>query len=269
MKRARELGVNWAILDTGGRLHIDDEMMKELEQVQARVSPNEVLLVVDAMTGQDAVRAAQEFHERVGITGLIMTKLDGDARGGAALSITQVTGIPIKYIGTGEKNDALEPFHPDRLASRILGMGDVLSLVEKAQQAVDEKQAREMERKLRRATFDLEDFLDQLQSVRKMGSFSHLLEMIPGFSQMTKGIPDGAFDERELVKTEAIIRSMTSAERRNPDVLNGSRRRRIALGSGTLPQDVNRLINQFHQTQKMMRQLSQGRKPSGLMGLFR
>ncbi len=269
VKQAREMGVNWAILDTGGRLHIDDEMMGELEQMRARVSPHEVLLVVDAMTGQDAVIAAQEFHKRIGITGLIMTKLDGDARGGAALSITQVTGIPIKYMGTGEKSDALEPFYPDRLASRILGMGDVLSLVEKAQEVVDEKQAKEMERKLRRATFDLEDFLEQLQSVRKMGSFSHLMEMIPGFSQVSKRIPEGALDERQLVNIEVIIRSMTPEERRNPDILNGSRRRRIALGSGTLPQDVNRLVNQFRQTQKLMRQLSQGRKPSGLMGLFK
>ena len=269
VQHARKLAVNWAILDTAGRLHIDDEMMEELEALRSKVSPHEVLLVVDAMTGQDAVHAAEEFHKRVNLTGLILTKMDGDARGGAALSITQVTGIPIKYLGVGEKSDALEAFHPDRLASRILGMGDTLSLIEKAQQVMDEKQAQEMERKLRRATFDLEDFLEQLQSVRKMGSLSSVMEMIPGFSQISKRLPVGALDEKELVKTESIIRSMTHGERQNPDILNGSRRRRIALGSGTLPQDVNRLINQFRQTQKLMRQLSQGRKPGGLMGLFK
>ncbi len=267
VQQAQQMGAGWAIIDTGGRLHIDDEMMKELEEIKSAVSPHEVLLVVDAMTGQDAVNSAQEFHQRVNITGLIMTKLDGDARGGAAISITQVTGVPIKFIGVGERTDALEPFYPDRLASRILGMGDVLSLIEKAQQAVDEKQAKELGRKLRTATFDLEDFLEQFQSVKKMG-FAQVLEMIPGFSQMRNRMPD-QFDEKQLVKFEAIIRSMTPEERHNPDILNGRRRRRIALGSGTTPQDVNHLLNQFRQAQKLMKQLSRSRGPRDLQSLFR
>ena len=267
VEQARQMGAAWAIIDTGGRLHIDDEMMVELEQVKSAVSPQEVLLVVDAMTGQDAVTSAQEFHQRVNLTGLIMTKLDGDARGGAAISITHVTGVPIKFIGVGERTDALEAFYPDRLASRILGMGDVLSLVEKAQQTVDEKQAKELERKIRRATFDLEDFLEQFQNVKKMG-VANLLEMIPGFSQMKKRMP-GEFDETQLIKFEAIIQSMTPPERHNPDILNGRRRRRIALGSGTTPQDVNQLLNQFRQAQKMMKQLSTARGPRDLQGLFR
>ena len=267
VEQARQMGAAWAIIDTGGRLHIDDEMMVELEQVKSAVSPQKVLLVVDAMTGQDAVTSAQEFHQRVNLTGLIMTKLDGDARGGAAISITHVTGVPIKFIGVGERTDALEAFYPDRLASRILGMGDVLSLVEKAQQTVDEKQAKELERKIRRATFDLEDFLEQFQNVKKMG-VANLLEMIPGFSQMKKRMPR-EFDETQLIKFEAIIQSMTPPERHNPDILNGRRRRRIALGSGTTPQDVNQLLNQFRQAQKMMKQLSTARGPRDLQGLFR
>ena len=267
VRQAQQAGVAWAIIDTGGRLHIDDEMMKELEEVKSAVSPDEVLLVVDAMAGQDAVRSAQEFHQRVGITGLVMTKLDGDARGGAAISITQVTGVPIKFIGAGEKADALEPFYPDRLASRILGMGDVLTLIEKAQQTVDVTQAKELEKKIRRATFDLEDFLEQFQSVKKMG-FTQLLEMIPGFSQVKKQMPNG-FDEKQLLKFEAVIRSMTPQERHDPDILNGSRRRRIAKGSGTTPQDVNQLLNQFRQARKLMKQLSRARGPRDLQSLFR
>ena len=267
VEEARRIGVAWAIVDTGGRLHVDDEMMSELEEIKSAVSPQEVLLVVDAMTGQDAVTCAQEFHHRVNLTGLIMTKLDGDARGGAAISITQVTSVPIKFIGVGERTDALEPFYPDRLASRILGMGDVLTLIDKAQQVVDEKTSKEMERKIRTATFDLEDFLEQFQSVKKMG-FAQVLEMIPGFSQMKKRLPD-EFDEKNLVRFEAIIHSMTSAERHNPEILNGRRRRRIALGSGTTPQDVNQLLNQFRQAQKIMKQLSTARGPRTLQGLFR
>jgi signal recognition particle subunit SRP54 len=267
VQRARELGVGWAIIDTGGRLHIDDEMMEELEEVKKAVAPREVLLVADAMTGQDAVQSAQEFHRRVGLTGLILTKLDGDARGGAAISIAHVTGVPIKFTGVGERPEALDPFHPDRMASRILGMGDVLSLVEKAQQAVDEKKARELEKKLRKASFDLEDFLEQFQSVKKMG-FGALMEMIPGFSQMRNRLPE-QFDEKQLVKAEAIIRSMTPQERHDPDILNGRRRRRIALGSGTTPQDVNQLLNQFRHTQKLMRQLTRARGPRDLQSLFR
>ena len=267
--RARELGLSWAIIDTGGRLHIDKEMMRELAEVHDRVSPHEVILVLDAMTGQDAVQAAEEFHRQVPLTGLIMTKLDGDARGGAALSVTKVTGIPIKFLGMGERTDALEPFYPDRLASRILGMGDVLTLVEKAQEVVDEKRAKELEKKLRKASFDLEDFLEQLQNLKRMGSIGQFMEMIPGFSQMSKRLPKGAFDEGELTKVEAIIHSMTHQERRNPDIINGSRRRRIALGSGTKPQDINQLINQFGQAQKMMRQMTQGRGPKNLANIFK
>ena len=268
VERARQLGSHWAIIDTGGRLHIDDELMEELESIKSAVSPHEIVLVVDAMTGQDAVNAAQEFHQRVSLTGLIMTKLDGDARGGGALSITRVTGVPIKFIGVGERSDALEPFHPDRLASRILAMGDVLTLIEKAQQAVDEKQSKELERKFRQATFDLEDFLQQIQSVKKMGSLSQIVEMIPGLNQMTKRMP-ADFDDGQIKKVEAIIRSMTLEERHHPEILNGSRRRRIARGSGTTPQDINQLLNQFRQTQKLMRQFSRTRNPRSLMGLFR
>ena len=269
VKRAEQLGLTWAIVDTGGRLHIDDELMKEIEEVKAAVSPHEVLLVVDAMTGQDAVNAANEFHERVSLTGLILTKMDGDARGGAALSVTRVTGVPIKYVGVGERPDALEAFHPDRMASRILAMGDVLTLIEKAQDAMDEKQTKEMERKFRQATFDLEDFLQQIQSVKKMGSLSQIMEMIPGMDQLSKRLPAGALDEGQIKRVEAIIRSMTSAERHRPEILDGSRKRRIAKGSGTTPQDINQLLNQFRQTQKMMRQLSRSRNPKNLMSMFR
>jgi len=244
-------------------------MMEELVAVKAAVSPHEVLLVVDAMTGQDAVNAAQEFHRRVTLTGLIMTKLDGDARGGAALSVTRVTGVPIKYMGVGERPDALELFHPDRLASRILAMGDVLTLIEKAQEAVDEKQAREMERKFRQASFDLEDFLQQIQSVKKMGPLSQIIEMIPGMSQLGNRIPAAGLDDSHVKKIEAIIRSMTPEERRHPELINGSRRRRISRGSGTTPQDINQLLNQFRQTQKIVKQLSRSRNPRTLMDLFR
>ena len=270
VKRAEELGVNWAILDTGGRLHIDDEMMKEMEEVKSAVSPHEILLVVDAMTGQDAVNAAQEFHDRVSLTGLILSKLDGDARGGAALSVTKVTGVPIKYVGLGERPDALEQFHPDRMASRILAMGDVLTLIEKAQEVVDEKQAKDMERKFRQATFDLEDFLQQIQSVKKMGSLNQVMEMIPGMNQLSKKLPIGSLDDDgQIKKIEAMINSMTKDERRHPENINGSRRRRIAKGSGTTPQDINQLLNQFRQTQKMVRQLSRSRDPRKLMNLFK
>ena len=268
VEEARRMGVNWAFLDTGGRLHIDEEMMEELEQVRAAISPHETLLVLDAMTGQDAVRAAQEFHERAHLTGLVLTKMDGDARGGAALSVTQVTGVPIKFIGTGEKVDALEPFYPDRLASRILGMGDVLTLVERAQEAVDERKAKEMERKLRRASFDLEDFLEQIQALKQMGSFGQLMEMVPGFSSMSRHLPQEAFDEGQVKRVEAIIRSMTPEERQRPEIIHASRRQRIAAGSGTQPQDVSRLINQFRQAQKMMKRLASGRGPGILRGLF-
>ena len=269
MKRAEELGVHWAIVDTGGRLQIDDELMKELEEVKAAISPQEILLVVDAMTGQDAVNAAAGFHEKVPLTGLVMTKMDGDARGGAALSVTRVTGVPIKYMGMGERPDALEPFYPDRMASRILDMGDVLTLIEKAQETVDENQAKEMERKFREASFDLEDFLTQIQAVKKMGSLSQIMDMIPGMGQMSSKIKNGALDDSQIGRVEAIVRSMTREERQKPDIINGSRRRRIAMGSGTTPQDINQLLNQFRQTQKMMRQLSRSRNPKNLMSMFR
>ena len=266
--RARQQGLNWAIIDTGGRLHIDDELMAELEDVKSAVSPHETLLVVDAMTGQDAVNAAEEFHQRIGLTGLVMTKMDGDARGGAALSVTRVTGVPIKFIGVGERSDGLEAFHPDRLASRILAMGDVLTLIERAQEAVDEKQAKELERKFRQATFDLDDFLQQIQSVKKMGSLSQIMDMVPGLNQLSRNMPDD-FDDNQIKRVEAIIYSMTPEERQRPEILNGSRRRRIARGSGTTPQDINRLLNQFKQSQKIMRQFSKTRNPRSLMNMFR
>ena len=269
MKRAEELGVHWAIVDTGGRLQIDDELMKELEEVKATISPQEILLVVDAMTGQDAVNAAEGFHEKIPLTGLVMTKMDGDARGGSALSVTKVTGVPIKYMGMGERPDALESFYPDRMASRILDMGDVLTLIEKAQENVDENQAKEMERKFREASFDLEDFLTQIQAVKKMGSLSQIMDMIPGMGQMSSKLKAGALDDNQISRVEAIIRSMTREERQKPDIINGSRRRRIATGSGTTPQDINQLLNQFRQTQKMMRQLSRSRNPKNLMSMFR
>ncbi len=269
LEYARNLGVTWVIIDTSGRLHIDEELMEELEQVKAVTSPSESLLVVDAMTGQDAVNAAVEFHQRIGITGHVLSKLDGDARGGAALSIAHVTGVPIKFVGTGERSDALEPFHPDRMASRIIGMGDVATLVEKAQAEITEERAKELEKKMRRATFDLEDFLQQLQQLRRMGPLSGIMEMIPGFSNLSKRLPTDAMDEGRLKRVEAIVFSMTPQERRNPDMLNGSRKRRIAKGSGTEPKDVNQLLNQFKQTQKLMKQMASGRVPRGLSGLLR
>ena len=266
VKRATELALTWAIVDTGGRLHIDDELMTELEEVKQTVSPYQTILVVDAMTGQDAVNAAEEFQRRVGLDGLILSKMDGDARGGAALSITRVTGVPIKFIGTGERSDALEQFHPDRMASRILAMGDVLTLIERAQEAVDEEKARELERKMRTASFTLDDFLDQIQGVKKMGGLASVMEMMPGLGRQSKKMQD-QLDESELKKTEAIIRSMTLEEREKPEIIKGSRRRRIALGSGTNPSDVNRVLNQFKQTQRLMRQFSNN--PKGLMRMLR
>ncbi len=241
--------------------------MDELKRIKDSVRPSEILLVADAMTGQDAVRVAQEFHERVGLTGLILTKMDGDARGGAALSMRSVTGVPIKFLGTGEKPGDLEGFHPDRLASRILGMGDLLTLIERAQETFDEEQALKMEEKLRTATFTLEDFLDQLQQVKKMGPMSHVLDMIPGLSGLSREIPQETTD-KQLVRIEAIINSMTSEERHNPRIIGGSRKRRIARGSGTTVQEVNQLLNQFRQIQKMMRQMSKGRIPD-LLSMFR
>ena len=269
LEKAKQLGVNWAIVDTGGRLQIDEELMQELGDVKKEINPQEVLLVVDAMTGQEAVSAAEGFHSQVDLTGLIMSKMDGDARGGAALSITRVTGVPIKFMGVGERPDGLEAFHPDRLASRILAMGDILTLIEKAQGAVDEKQAAEMEKKFRQASFDLEDFLTQLQSVKKMGSLSSIMDMIPGMGQLSKKMPAGDLDDGRIERIEAIIRSMTREERQRPEILNGSRRRRISKGSGTTPADVNQLLNQFKQTQKMMKQMSKSRNPMAMMKMFK
>jgi signal recognition particle subunit SRP54 len=255
------------ILDTAGRLHIDEAMMQEVANIRTRLNPNEVLLVLDAMTGQDAVRAAAEFNEKVGITGLILAKMDGDTRGGAALSVREVTGVPIKFIGTGEKPDALEPFYPDRLASRILGMGDILTLIEKAQAEYDAEQARAMEKKLRTATFDLEDFLSQLQQVKRLGPLEQVLGMIPGLGQAMRQ-QQVQVSEDDLKHIEAIIRSMTPAERHNPDIIDSSRRRRIAGGSGTTIQDVNALLTQFRQMQKMMKVLTGGGRGLPGMGLM-
>jgi len=257
--KARQLGVQWLIADTAGRLHVDQELMLELEAIKASINPQEILLVVDAMTGQDAVRVAQEFNDRIGLTGIILTKLDGDARGGAALSISAVTGIPVKYLGVGEKIDNLESFHPDRMASRILGMGDVLSLVEKAQNVFDLEQTQEIEKKLRRATFDLQDFLEQLRAVQRMGPLGQILEMIPGFRKLKGQVSSEEIEDGKLKKIEAIILSMTDRERHYPEILNGSRRRRIATGSGTTVQDINQLLNQFRQVQKLMKQMSKTR----------
>ncbi len=265
--RARKGGYGAVLLDTGGRLHIDDAMMHELEEIVRQVSPSEVLLVVDAMTGQDAVRVAEEFHRRVALTGLILTKVDGDARGGAALSIRAVTGVPIVYLGMGEKMGALEPFQPDRLASRILGMGDILTLIERAEAAFDEQQALKMEQKLRTATFDLEDFLEQLQQLKQMGPLQQVLEMVPGLSSI-RGQLSEDLTEQQMKRTEAIIRSMTPEERRNPRIISGSRKRRIARGSGTTVSEINQLLNQFRQMQRLMKQLSSGRLP-GLLGRLR
>ncbi len=258
VERARDGAYSVVLLDTAGRLHIDDELMRELEEVKQKAKPQEVLLVVDAMTGQEAVRVADEFNKRVGLTGLILTKVDGDARGGAALSVRSVTGVPIKYLGVGEKPDALEAFFPDRLASRILGMGDVLTLIEKAQETLDQEKAQQAAEKLLRAQFTFEDFLEQLQQIKKMGPVSQLLGMVPGFSQIAKELPADVTDQ-QMKRVEAIINSMTREERQHPEILNGSRRRRIALGSGTSVQEVNQLVSQFKQMQRMMQQLKSGR----------
>jgi len=253
------------IIDTAGRLHINEELMQELKSIKKLVKPHEILLVVDAMTGQDAVTAAESFNKDLGLDGVILTKLDGDARGGAALSIKAVTGCPIKFAGMGEKLDALEPFHPDRMASRILGMGDVLSLIEKASASIDLEQAKEMEKKFRKDDFNLDDFLEQLQQVRKLGPLDQLLGMLPGMGDLKK-LKDVKFDEKELVRIEAMIRSMTQKERRDSSIINGSRRKRIALGSGTRVQDVNKLIKQFLEAKKMMKKF-QGMQKSGKKGL--
>ncbi|RLC61404.1 MAG: signal recognition particle protein, partial [Chloroflexi bacterium] len=253
-------------LDTAGRLQIDQEMMDELRAVKQAVKPNEVLLVADAMTGQEAVNVAAGFNEHVGLTGLILTKVDGDARGGAAISMRAVTGVPIKFLGTGEKTNALEVFHPDRLADRILGMGDVLTLIERAEAAFDQEQLERMERKVREASFDLEDFLEQFQQIRHMGPLSQILDMIPGMGRLVKDISPEVTD-RQFKRVEAIILSMTPEERRKPRIINSSRKKRIARGSGTTVQEVNALLKQFRQMQRVMKQLSKGQK--GMRGLTR
>lgn len=254
IETANKSGNDVLIIDTAGRLHINEELMNELFDIKENIKPTEILLVVDSMTGQDAVNVAQSFNEKLGLDGIILTKLDGDTRGGAALSIKAVTGKPIKYVGMGEKMSDLEPFYPDRMASRILGMGDVLSLIEKAQSAIDEKKAKELEKKIRSQQFTFEDFLDQLQQMKKMGPLSQLMEMIPGIN--TSKLKGLVIDDREIVKVEAIINSMTKKERLDPSILNGSRRRRIALGSGTTIQDVNKVIKNFEQMRKMMKQFA-------------
>ena len=261
LDQAKRDGRDVLIVDTSGRLHIDEALMKELADIKKRVRPHNVLLVVDAMTGQDAVNVADQFAETTQFDGVVMTKLDGDARGGAALSIKAVTGKPILYASTGEKLAEFEPFHPDRMASRILGMGDVLSFIEKAEKAVDEKQAEELDRKIRDKQFGLDDFLDQMKQLRRMGPISNMLGMLPGFGAM-KQLKGVKVDERELDRLEAIVTSMTHAERRNPSIIDGSRRKRIARGSGTNVQAVNQLIKQFGQMQKMMRRMQQGKMPS-------
>jgi signal recognition particle subunit SRP54 len=261
LDQAKKQGKDVLIVDTSGRLHIDAQLMRELADIKKRIRPHHVLLVVDAMTGQDAVNVAEQFAETAQFDGVVMTKLDGDARGGAALSIKAVTGKPIMYASTGEKLAQFEPFHPDRMASRILGMGDVLSFIETAEKAVDAKQAQELERKIRKQQFGLDDFLDQMRQIRRMGPIGNLLGMLPGFGQL-KQLKGAKLDERELDRVEAIVTSMTAAERRNPRIIDGSRRKRIAAGSGTTVQAVNQLVKQFNQMQKLMRQVQQGKMPS-------
>lgn len=269
LKEAKSKGVDFAIVDTAGRLTIDDELMNELERVKEICDPLEILLVVDAMTGQEAVNVAQGFNEKLSLTGLIMSKMDGDARGGAALSITSMSKVPIKLMGTGEKPGDFEDFYPDRLASRILGMGDVLTLIEKAQEAISVDDAKALEKKLRTSTFTFEDFLAQIQTLKKMGPMKQIFEMIPGMSHIAQKGMLNDVDDGRMQSVEAIISSMTIQERQNPEIINGSRRRRIALGSGTTPQDINQLMNQFKQMQKMMKKFATTKNPRALMNMFK
>ncbi len=257
VEHAKQYGHDVVFIDTAGRLHIDEKMMEELKDIKNELEPQEILLVVDAMLGQDAVNVAESFNSLLDITGVVLTKLDGDTRGGAALSVRYVTGKPIKYVGVGEKLDAIEPFHPDRMASRILGMGDVLSLIEKAEQAYDEKQAEELERKMRTSTFDLEDFLDQFRQIKKLGPMKDILAQLPGVD--ASKLQNAQIDEKAIGRTEAIILSMTPAERHKPSIITPPRKRRIAAGSGTKIEDVNRLLKQFEQTCKMMKEMSSGK----------
>jgi signal recognition particle subunit SRP54 len=257
LQHAKDNHLDYLIIDTAGRLHIDESLMDELQRMRTAVNPDETLLVIDAMTGQDAVNVADNFHQQLELTGVILTKLDGDTRGGAALSVKAVTGCPIKFAATGEKIDALEPFHPERMASRILGMGDMLSLIEKAQFNIDTDKAAELERKMRTSEFTLEDFLDQMEQLKKMGPLDQLMDMMPGMGKMKGNMK---VDPKQMSRVEAIVKSMTTMEKRKPEILNGNRRRRIALGSGTSIQDVNRLLKQFEDMKKMMKQFS------GMMG---
>jgi signal recognition particle subunit SRP54 len=263
--RAREALCDTIIIDTAGRLSIDEEMMQEVADIKARVQPTEILFVVDSMTGQDAVTTARAFHDRLDFDGVVLTKLDGDTRGGAALSIRRVVDRPVKFVSMGEKLDALEPFHPDRMASRILGMGDIVTLAEKAQEQMDEQEAARLEQKMRRNQFTFEDFFQQIQQLKKMGSMASLLEMIPGLGKALRGVD---LDENSFVKVEAMIQSMTLEERRFPAIINGSRRKRIADGSGTTVQDVNRLLKQFTDMQKMMKRLTKGGMRQFAQGLM-
>ncbi|WP_138496590.1 signal recognition particle protein [Paenibacillus pinistramenti] len=255
LQHAKDNGNDYLIIDTAGRLHVDEELMEELKQIHATVTPDEVLLVVDAMTGQDAVNVAESFHAQLELTGVVLTKLDGDTRGGAALSVKAVTGCPIKFASLGEKIDALEPFHPERMASRILGMGDMLSLIEKAQSSIDADKAKEMERKMRNAEFTFDDFLEQMEQVKKLGPIDQIMDMIPGMGKV-KQMKDVKVDEKQMGRVEAIVRSMTKEEKQNPDLINHSRRKRIAAGSGSNLADVNRLIKQFDEMRRMMKQLT-------------
>ncbi|MBO8176502.1 MAG: signal recognition particle protein [Bacillus sp. (in: Bacteria)] len=255
IEKAKEDHHDYVIIDTAGRLHVDEELMNELKDIKELTQPDEIFLVVDAMTGQDAVNVAQSFNDQLGLTGVILTKLDGDTRGGAALSIRSVTQTPIKFVGMGEKMDALEPFHPERMASRILGMGDVLTLIEKAQATVDQEKAKELEQKMRTMSFTLDDFLEQLGQVRQMGPLDELIKMLPGANRI-KGLNNLQIDEKQISHVEAIIRSMTKEEKLHPEIINASRRKRIAKGSGTSVQEVNRLLKQFEEMKKMMKQMS-------------
>ena len=268
VKAADKSGIRWLILDTAGRLHLDEGMMDELARMRDKVKPAETLLVVDSMTGQDAVRSGSEFNDRIGLTGLILTKMDGDARGGAALSMKSATGLPIKFVGTGERASALEDYHPDRMASRILGMGDVQTLVERAQEQIDVEDAAKLERRMRRNQFDMNDLLQQFQALKNMGPLGDVLGMIPGMRAMQGRINPADLDERKMGQVEAIILSMTPGERANPTIIKGSRRKRIAVGSGTTPAQVNQLLNQHRQMQKVMRKLASGGNPRALMGMF-
>ena len=254
VKRARESAYTVVILDTAGRLQINEAMMGELDEIKARTKPQEILLVADSMTGQQAVNVAETFHQRLGVTGLILTKVDGDARGGAAISMREVTGVPIKYLGVGEKTDALEVFHPDRMASRILGMGDMLTLIERAQSSMDQEQTMSAAKRMMKGEFNLEDFMQQMQQVRKMGPLSQLMDMIPGFRGVTKDLSSDVTDT-QMRRIEAMISSMTREERRQPEIINANRKRRIARGSGTEVQDINELLSQFKQIKKMMKQM--------------